>query len=581
MFRLNKPITTSRTVITTSDTPSSTKQLGSIDVLRRIWKISHPHRPQLLLAGLLGLAGAGATVGLLAGSGYVVDRAAFHPGLSAIAGILAVVEVMAFLRGPLRYKERLVAHDAALHALTYWRLWLYDILTPLAPGGLRTWRNGDLLNRVIDDTETLQDLYLRALIPVLVAFAASILSVIVVGIILPIAGLILAGCLLIALIVPAILAHPSPAKSGEAAEIKGRLSADVVELIQGASDLIAFDFSESILTRIEKDDARLRELSRMRALRNGAASGLIGLCTGLAVIGVLAVGVVSLRSGSHQIDPVMLAALVLATLAGFEAVPATTLAAGRLEDLVAAGRRLLELEAVQSPAVDPDEPMHLESNTPLVSLRNAKLRYAPDLPWALDGFDLEVKPGDKVAIIGPSGAGKSSVVNVLLRFCTLNDGLASLDLIPLESLEQKEVRHALSLLDQHAHLFSGSIRSNIVLARPDANDSEIADVVRIAQLESWVRSLPDGLDTTVGEDSKRISGGQRRRIALARALLAGGSVLVLDEPTAGLDRQTGEALMEDVVLRVQDKSIILVTHREQDALDFDSIIVMEEGRQRR
>ncbi len=200
--------------------------------LRRVLSEHGTPYGRLAGAGLLGLASAAATIGLLAGSGYVVGRAALRPGLDAIVGILAAVEVLAFLRGPLRYAERLVGHDAALRALTRWRVWLYDRLSPRVPAGLAGWRSGDLLSRAVDDVDALQDLYLRTLLPVAIAVGAAVIATVAVGVILPWAALALGVTLAVALVVPALLTWR---RSGddEVAELAGALSAQVVDALRG------------------------------------------------------------------------------------------------------------------------------------------------------------------------------------------------------------------------------------------------------------------------------------------------------------------------------------------------------------
>ena len=549
---------------------------SALSVLRRLVVLSSPPWRRLALSALLGVAASAATIGLLAGSGYVVGRAALRPGLGAIAGVLAIVEVMAFVRAPLRYGERLSAHDAAFRALVHWRVWLFDRLEPLSPAGLGGRRSGDLLTTAMQDVDALQDLYLRGFTPALVAIASSTLAVVVVAVLLPLAGLLLGSLLLVALVVPPALALANGSSEESEAALRGELGGDVVDLIQGAPELLAFGRAGSMLGRIDDADGRLQAMARRRGARGALASAIIALCAGAAAVGVLLVSVDAVRR--HRLSDTMIAVLPLAAIAAFESVPPVTLAAHRMGALVAAGRRLLSLDEVPLPVLDPVDPAAIPAGTPRIALVDARLRYGDNLPWALDGLSIALEPGGHLALTGPSGAGKSSVVNVLLRFWGLSGGEATLAGMPLDRFTQADVRRTIALVDQDAHLFSGTIRHNVTLSRPDAGDAEIARAIRLAQLESWVASLPLGLETPVGEQGGQVSGGQRQRIALARALLADAPVLLLDEPTSGLDEETAAALLDDVLAAADGRSVLLITHHESEAAGFGSRVAIRDGR---
>jgi len=547
-------------------------------VVRRLVRIGRPSWGRLALAALLGVAAAMATVGLLAGSGYVVDRAAFRPGLGAIAGVLAAVEVLAFLRGPLRYGERLVAHDMAFRTLGRWRVWLYDRLEPLSPAGLRAWRSGDLLARATDDVDVLGDLYLRGLLPVVVTVAAAALAVVVVAVILPVAGVILGASLLGAIVFAPVVAVLQGGGSSAAreAECRGELTAQVVDLVQGAPELMAFGQEEMYVDRIDAVDTELTALARRRALAAGTTSAVVTSCMGVAVVGVLAAGVAALRA--HRMEPVMLAVLPLAAVGAFESVPTLAMAALRTRQVVAAGRRLLAIDAIPVPVRDPDRPDVLPPGCPDVAVEKAHLRYRPDLPWALRGLDLSLPAGSRVALVGASGSGKTSLVNVLLRFWPLDAGRAALGGVDLDRLDQARVRRSVALVDQHARLFSGTIRQNVILGRPDADGADVDAAIGRAQLAEWVGTLPLGLDTPIGEQGSQVSGGQRQRIALARALLVDAPILILDEVTSGLDGPTAASLLADVLAAADGRTVLLVTHRHADLEGFSTVMRIERGR---
>jgi ATP-binding cassette subfamily C protein/ATP-binding cassette subfamily C protein CydC len=543
--------------------------------LRRV--LAEPGTPygRLAGAGLLGLASAAATIGLLAGSGYLVGRAALRPGLSAIVGLLAAVEVLAFLRGPLRYAERLVGHDAALRALTGWRVWLYDRLTPRVPAALAGWRSGDLLARAIDDVDALQDLYLRTVLPVTIAVGAAVIGTVAVGLILPWAALALGLSLAVALVLPAALTWR---RSGDAemAELAGALSAQVVDALEGASELLAFGADGAALERIEAMGARADALERNHA-RVAAGSALVmQVCLAVAVTSVLALGVVAVHD--HRIGQVMVAVLPLAALATFETLPGVPVAVARALNVRASADRLYALDAVPVPVLDPTEPKRIVAGVPEVRFDQAALRYGPDLPRALDGVTLRLASGGRLAVTGSSGAGKSSLVNAILRYWPLEAGTLSLGGTDVTQLTQADVRGATALADQRAQIFAGTVRSNVTLGRPDASDEAIQTALGAACLADWVATLPEGLDTPVGEDGVAISGGERRRLAVARALLAPGPLLILDEPTSGLDPAVADQLIDGVIAEAGARSVLLITHRAGEAAKCEEQVTLEAGR---
>ncbi len=241
-------------------------------------------------------------------------------------------------------------------------------------------------------------------------------------------------------------------------------------------------------------------------------------------------------------------------------------------ETLAAGRRLLELTDCTPAVADPSDPIPLPTEPFTVALQGVRARYAPDEPPVLEDLDLVLEPGRRVALVGPSGAGKTTVVNLLVRFLDPEDGRVTLDGRDLREYRQEDVRRSIAVAGQDSYLFSTSIRENVRLARPDAADDEIEEALARARILDWVRTLPDGWDTLVGEEGRELSGGQRQRLVVARALLADAPVLVLDEPTAHLDSPTAERLIEDVLDAVADRTVLLITHRPEGLDRMDEVV---------
>jgi ABC-type multidrug transport system fused ATPase/permease subunit len=285
---------------------------------------------------------------------------------------------------------------------------------------------------------------------------------------------------------------------------------------------------------------------------------------------VLALAVSAHAAGS--LDRVLIAMLALLALASFEAVQPLSQAARERAETLAAGKRLLELTEREPKIVDPADTVQMPAGRFAVALEGVRARYAPGEPPALDGVDLRLEPGRRVALVGPSGAGKTTVANLLVRFLDPEAGRVTLDERDLREYRQEDVRRAIAVAGQDSHLFSTTIRENVGLARPDATDDEIEDALRRARILEWVRSLPDGWETLVGEEGRALSGGQRQRLVVARALLADAPVLVLDEPTAHLDAPTAEQLIGDVLDAAADRSVLLITHRLEGLDRMDDVV---------
>ncbi|MBV8217864.1 MAG: thiol reductant ABC exporter subunit CydC [Solirubrobacterales bacterium] len=530
-------------------------------------------RWRLALTATLGALTVVFGVGLMATSGYLISRAAEHPPILSLMVTIVAVQFFGIGRPVLRYLERLASHDMALRSLGALRARFYARIEPLAPAELASYRQGDLLSRMVADVDALQNLYLRGLLPPLVAVLAGAASIGAAAAFLPVAGLVLAAGLLAGgLAVPALAGGLGSRAARRQATARGLLSAELVELLRGAPELVAFGAERTALERVRAADRALVDLARRDALAAGAADGLGLAVMGATVAGVLAVAVTASASGA--LNRVLVATLALLAIAAFEAVTPLAATARDLSATLASGRRVLELVDVAPTVRDPSKPAPAPAWPFAVALENVRARYPGEPDPALDGVGLRLEPGERVALLGPSGAGKTTVVNLLLRFLDPERGRVTLGGRDARDLRQDDVRRTISVAGQDSHLFSASIRDNVRLARPDASDDEVQDVLRRAQIWDWVRELPNGLDTFVGEEGRELSGGQRQRLVLARALLAGAPILVLDEPTAHLDPETAGELVDDVFSAAGDRTVLLITHRTEGLGLVDRMVTL-------
>jgi thiol reductant ABC exporter CydC subunit len=544
--------------------------------VRRLTRLAGVPAGRVALALLLGALAAAFGVALMTTAGYLISRAAEQPPILSLTVTIVAVRFFGLARPLARYLERLASHDVALRSLARIRSRFYQRIEPLAPAQLQSFRRGDLLTRMVGDVDALQGLYLRALGPPLVALLAGAACVVAAAALLPLAGAILAAGILVGgVAVPAVAWALGRAAGRRQAAARGELTAELVELLRGAPELVAYGRVEETLARIRSTDRELARLGRRDALVAGLADALSILVAGATTVGVLVAAVSAHDAGT--LDRVLVATLALLALATFDVTAPLPTAARELNGILAAGRRVVRLAEVEPSVRDPEAPLSRPHVPASVSLESVTAGYREGAP-VLRGADLRLEPGSRVALVGPSGAGKTTVTNLLLRFLDPTDGRVTIAGRDVREYRQEDVRRIFGLAGQQAHLFSSSIRENLRLARPDASDAELYGALRRSRLDAWVASLPEGLETLVGEEGSAVSGGQRQRLVLARALLADAPVLLLDEPTAHLDPPTAAALMDDVLDATADKTVLLITHRPEGLERMDEIVLLEGGR---
>jgi len=331
---------------------------------------------------------------------------------------------------------------------------------------------------------------------------------------------------------------------------------------------------DAALDRVRALDAQIGRQTRRDAALGGAVEAMASLVKGLTVVGVLAVCVHAAANGS--LDRTLIAALALGAMASFEAIEPLPAAGLGLQSTIASGRRLLSLGDAEPPA-DPLTPRPRPSDC-TAALDTVGFDSGDGDTWGLDEVDLRIEPGTRIALMGHSGSGKTTVAELLVRFLDPDRGRVTLGGTDLRDLRRQDVRSRISLDGQDGYLFSSTIRENVRLARPGADDADIEAALRRAGVWDWVASLPQGMDTFVGSEGANVSGGERRRIALARTFLAGAPVMVLDEPTAHLDPPAAERLMADALAGADGRSVLVITHRTEGLDALDEVVELSRGR---
>ena len=545
--------------------------------LRETAEFARPARRQLIVASLLGAGAIGAGIGLLATSAWLISRAAQHPGEDALALGIVAVQFFGLSKGMLRYGQRLVSHDAAFRALADLRVRVYRRLEAVAPAGLPAIRSGDLMARFVHDVESLQDLVVRVICPFAIAILSGAVAVAIVSLILPAAGAVLLVALLLAgTVLPWLTGRLASRSEARQASARGELTAAVVDLLRGAPDLAAYGGMERQLERAREIDGQLGEIANLGARTAGVGQGFATLLPALATVGALVLGVAAVRSG--DLDVVMLAVIAIVPLAAFElatGLPGATQTLARVRGSL--GRTY---DVLQTPPVvtDPSSPKPLPPLPARLEVRGLRCRYGEGAPWVLDGLDLDLAPGRRVAVVGRNGAGKSTLADVLLRFLPYEGGSVTLGGVELRDLRGDDCRRVIGLVAQDAHVFNATLEENLRLARREAPEEQLDRALARVQLLDWTESLPAGLGTEVGEFGGRMSGGQRQRLAAARALLAEFPMLVLDEPGEHLDTATADAIVADLLDGASGQAILLITHRLAGLDAVDEVIVLDEGR---
>ncbi len=549
--------------------------------VRRLLRIMRPAGGWMLLGGLLALATLLANVILMTLSGWFIAAMA----AAGVAGVsmnyftpAAAIRACAILRTAGRYGERLVTHEATLRLLSHLRVWCYQRLEPLAPAVLEHYRSGDLLSRLRADIDTLDHFYLRLLLPSAVALLSASAFILFMLWFDPRLALIEAGLLgLAGVALPLWLKHLATPTGERVTRLAGELRASLVDDLQGMGELL-IDGADArhagviahLSQRLATEQTRLNQL-------DGLAQGAVGLCANLALWLVLLTAIPMV--GDAELPPVQLAMLALFTLASFEAVAPLPAAFQGLGETLEAARRIFALVDRPPAVTEPAEPADLPETFTL-TLADVSFSYPNRMDDAplLREIDLHLPAGGRIALLGPSGSGKTTLLQLLLKFRSPDRGEITLGGLAYERLCGEALRRRIAVATQHNHLFNASIRANLLLARPEAGQAEIESACRLARLHDFIAGLPEGYDTRVGELGLRLSGGQVRRLAVARALLKEAPILILDEPTEGLDPQTERLMMRNILEETVGRSLLLVTHRVAGLEAMDEILLLHEGR---
>jgi ATP-binding cassette subfamily C protein CydC len=552
--------------------------LSDFQVMRRLFTLIKPWWGWMLLGVVLSLLTILANIGLMALSGWFIAS-------MAIAGITgaainyftpaALIRAFAIIRTSSRYAERLVTHEATFRLIASLRSWFYDHLEPLAPAVIQNYRSGDLLSRIRADIDTLDNFYLRIIAPVTVAFISSIIIVIFLWqysqtlAFIELFFLVAAGILL-----PLLINRWGYSASSRQSKITSELRSAVMDSTQGMSELLINDAAKRHSDSVEKLSEGLLKDQKSLATLNGGSQAMSGLLANLCVLLMLIIAIPMVNS--EAIGSASLPMLALFTLASFEAIMPLSLAFQTLPTTLAAARRLFDIVDSKPAVIEPEIPHPLPESADLV-FNNMSLRYPSQESDTLQNISVNIPTGTHIAIVGPSGSGKSSLINALMKFWPVSSGEISYGGVPIEQLDGEELRSQFAVASQHSTLFNSTIKRNLLLANRKATDSELEAACKVAQIHDFIMGLPEGYDTWIGEAGHKLSGGQMRRISIARTLLKAAPILILDEPGEGLDSITEKNMLQSIIEHNKQRTLILITHHLSGLDAMDQIVRIEKG----
>ncbi|WP_426767720.1 heme ABC transporter ATP-binding protein/permease CydC [Erwinia aphidicola] len=541
-------------------------------------KLYRRHILRLLFGMLLAVVTLLASIGLITLSGWFLAATS----LAGVAGIYsfnymlpaAGVRGAAISRTVARYLERLVSHDGTFRVLQHLRVFTFSKLLPLSPAGIARFRQGELLNRLVADVDTLDHLYLRVISPLVGALVVIVVVTFGLSFLDTYLALTLGGLMLLTLVaLPPLFYRAGLPVGADLTRLRGEYRSGLTRWLQGQAELSLYGAAQRFRDAMDATEQAWLSAQQRQASLTGLSQGLVMLMGGIAVTLMLWLSAAGI--GGDPYPGAYIALFVFCALSAFEALGPVGTAFQHLGHVIASAQRVTQI-IEQRPAVTFREATTQASGQAALTLSNISFGYADNAPLAIRDLSLDITPGEHIALLGRTGCGKSTLLQLLTRAWDPQHGTIQLNGQPLDQYSEADLRARTSVVTQRVHLFSSTLRDNLLLAAPDASDEQLSAALQQVGLEKLLENN-QGLNAWLGEGGRQLSGGELRRLGLARALLHGGDLMLLDEPTEGLDAETEQQILALLRQVAQNKTLIMVTHRLRGLAHFDRICVMDSG----
>lgn len=541
-------------------------------------KLYRRHILRLLFGMLLAVVTLLASIGLITLSGWFLAATS----LAGVAGIYsfnymlpaAGVRGAAISRTVARYLERLVSHDGTFRVLQHLRVFTFSKLLPLSPAGIARFRQGELLNRLVADVDTLDHLYLRVISPLVGALVVIVVVTFGLSFLDTYLALTLGGLMLLTLVaLPPLFYRAGLPVGADLTRLRGEYRSGLTRWLQGQAELSLYGAAQRFRDAMDATEQAWLSAQQRQASLTGLSQGLVMLMGGIAVTLMLWLSAAGI--GGDPYPGAYIALFVFCALSAFEALGPVGTAFQHLGHVIASAQRVTQISE-QRPAVTFRQATTQASGQAALTLSNISFGYADNAPLAIRDLSLDITPGEHIALLGRTGCGKSTLLQLLTRAWDPQHGTIQLNGQPLDQYSEADLRARTSVVTQRVHLFSSTLRDNLLLAAPDASDEQLSAALQQVGLEKLLENN-QGLNAWLGEGGRQLSGGELRRLGLARALLHGGDLMLLDEPTEGLDAETEQQILALLRQVAQNKTLIMVTHRLRGLAHFDRICVMDSG----